>query len=144
MTGNSGMPAVDAFVDTNVLLYAIDTDPAQAGKMSKAEQLLTSVNWAWSAQVAAEFVASNTSSRRRQPLTLAEAERWLHSWRKFPLTAIDFETVTKAIATRWRIAYYDAQILAAAKQLGCQTVYSEDLNDGQDYGGVTVINPFRP
>ena len=33
-------------------------------------------------------------------------------------------------------------ILAAAKQMGCRTVFSEDLNAGQDYDGVTVVNPF--
>ena len=140
------MPVVDVFVDTNVLLYAISGDPAEANKMSRAESLLTNENWGWSAQVAAEFVSSSTSSRRRKPITLTEAEQWIGSWLKFPIVAIDAQTVLKAIevATRWRIAYYDAQIIAAAKQLGCQTVYSEDLNDGQDYGGVRVANPFRP
>jgi predicted nucleic acid-binding protein len=139
------MPAASVFVDTNVLLYAIDTDPAEAEKMAKAEALLTSEDWSWSAQVAAEFVNSSTSARRRKPLTFAEAEQWLQSWRGFPMAPIDFATVSKAleIATRWRIAYYEAQIVAAATLLGCMTVYSEDLNDGQDYGGVTVINPFR-
>ena len=37
----------------------------------------------------------------------------------------------------------DAAIIAAARELGCQTVYSEDLNDGQTYDGVTVVNPFK-
>jgi predicted nucleic acid-binding protein len=40
------------------------------------------------------------------------------------------------------LSYWDAAILAAASQMGCQTLYSEDLNDGQTYDGVTVINPF--
>jgi predicted nucleic acid-binding protein len=138
------MPVASAFVDTNILLYAIDTDPAEADKMSRAEQLLVSEDWGWSAQVAAEFVASSTSRRRRQPISLAQAEQWLQSWLKFPMAAIDFQTVAKAIetASRWRIAYYDAQIIAAAKLLGCTTLYSEDLNHGQDYGGVKVVNPF--
>jgi predicted nucleic acid-binding protein len=43
---------------------------------------------------------------------------------------------------RFGISYWDAAILAAAKQLGCHTVYSEDLNHGQDYDGVRVVNPF--
>jgi predicted nucleic acid-binding protein len=41
------------------------------------------------------------------------------------------------------ISYWDAAIVAAAKKLGCHTLYSEDLNDGQDYDGVTVVNPFN-
>lgn len=44
---------------------------------------------------------------------------------------------------RYQIAFYDAAILAAAKQLGCKIAHSEDLNDGQDYDGVRVENPFR-
>jgi predicted nucleic acid-binding protein len=44
---------------------------------------------------------------------------------------------------RFQISYYDAAILAAAKQLGCKVVYFEDLNDGQDYDGVRLENPFR-
>jgi len=47
------------------------------------------------------------------------------------------------LCDRYQIGYYDAAILAAAKQLGCTKVHSEDLNDGQDYDGVRVENPFR-
>ena len=43
---------------------------------------------------------------------------------------------------RFGISYWDAAILSAAKQLNCETVYSEDLNAGQDYDGVIVINRF--
>ena len=44
---------------------------------------------------------------------------------------------------RFRIGYFDALILAAARLAGCDVVYSEDLKDGEDYGGVRVENPFR-
>ena len=43
---------------------------------------------------------------------------------------------------RFRISYWDAAILAAAKASHCREVFSEDLNHGQDYAGVTVVNPF--
>jgi predicted nucleic acid-binding protein len=48
------MPAPDSFVDTNILLYAISTEPSEAAKAAAAQHLLSTVNWAWSAQVAAE------------------------------------------------------------------------------------------
>lgn len=50
----------------------------------------------------------------------------------------------EAIAAKQRfgISYWDAAILAAEKQMSCQTVYSEDFNHGQDYDGVRVVNPF--
>ncbi len=47
-----------------------------------------------------------------------------------------------ALRERYRIDYWDAAILAAACAAGCDTVYTEDLNDGQDYGGVREVNPF--
>ena len=64
----------------------------------------------------------------------------------FPMAAVDGTLVLEAvqIAERFQIGYFDAQILAAAKRMGCATVYSEDLNSGQDYGGVRVVNPFLP
>jgi predicted nucleic acid-binding protein len=40
------------------------------------------------------------------------------------------------------LSYWDAAILTAAKKMGCATVYSEDLSTGQDYDGVSVLNPF--
>ena len=47
-----------------------------------------------------------------------------------------------AISQRYQINYWDGAILAAARSLGCDAVYSEDLSAGQDYDGLRVINPF--
>ncbi len=44
---------------------------------------------------------------------------------------------------RWPISLWDALILAAARASGAAELITEDLNHGQDYGGVRVINPFR-
>ena len=40
-------------------------------------------------------------------------------------------------------SYWDAAILAAARALGCDAVYSEDMSSEQDYGGIRVVNPFE-
>ncbi len=48
-----------------------------------------------------------------------------------------------ALCARYQIGYFDSCILAAALEMGCETVYSEDLNEGQNYDGVRVVNPFR-
>ena len=47
------------------------------------------------------------------------------------------------IQSRYRFAYYDALIVAAALDAGCATLYSEDLQDGQRIDGLTVVDPFR-
>jgi predicted nucleic acid-binding protein len=64
----------------------------------------------------------------------------------FPMAAVDGVLVPEAVqvAERFRTSHFDSQIIAAAKRMGCATVYSEDLNHGQDYGGVRVVNPFLP
>jgi predicted nucleic acid-binding protein len=62
----------------------------------------------------------------------------------FPTAVLDSATVRDALglSERFRISYWDAAIIAAARQLGCQTVFSEDLSDRQNYDGVIVMNPF--
>jgi predicted nucleic acid-binding protein len=139
------MRGIECFIDTNVLVYAVSTLPEEAGKAAVAREILEVRDWAWSAQVAAEFVNVSTSAKRAQRLSLPEAEIWIDTWLAFPLAFIDAYTVKEAIriAAHSKISYFDAQIVAAAKRLGCSTIYSEDLNDGQDYGGVRVVNPFR-
>lgn len=138
------MPVVDSFVDTNILLYAMSTEPAEAAKAAVARHLLATASWCWSAQVAAEFINAGTSPRRPRPLKLAQAEGWIDTWLVFPLIPIDAAVVKAAIhlAGRYQISYFDAQIVAAARSLNCETLYSEDLNHGQDYDGVRVVNPF--
>ena len=138
------MPAPDSFVDTNIILYAISTDPSEVAKCSVARTLLTTEAWGWSVQVAAEFINASTSARRRIPLTLPQAAVWINTWMAFTLLPVDGAIVTEAIrlAGRYQISYFDAQIVAAARALGCQTLYSEDLNHGQDYDGIRVANPF--
>lgn len=134
----------DAFLDTNVLLYAVSTEPVEVAKAGVARELVLTADWAWSAQVAAEFIHAGTRPRRPRPLTRAEALRWGETWMAFPMAAVDGALVIEAarLAERFQTSQYDGQILAAAKRMGCATVYSEDLNDGQDYGRVRVVNPF--
>lgn len=64
----------------------------------------------------------------------------------FPMAVIDGALILEAaqIGERFQTSHFDAQILAAAQRMGCGIVYSEDLNHGQDYGGVRVVNPFLP
>jgi predicted nucleic acid-binding protein len=134
----------EVFVDTNVLLYTIDEDPASATKRLRAQQLLLSERWGWSVQVAAEFFANATSPRRPFRLTSADAAALVETWLSFPTIDVTPALFRAAVAIhqRYQLSYWDAAIVAAAKEMGCRTLYSEDLNDGQTYDGVTVANPF--
>jgi predicted nucleic acid-binding protein len=134
----------EAFVDTNILLYAISTAPGEQKKAAIAQSILQDRNWAWSSQIAAEFVRASTSSKQAVPLTLAQARNFVQTWNAFPMMAVDGAIVLDAIdiAQRFQISYFDAQVVAAAKKLSCPVIYTEDLNHNQDYGGVKAVNPF--
>ena len=63
-----------------------------------------------------------------------------------PVVAVDADLVREGIrhSIRYQISYWDAALIAAAERLDAPTLYTEDLNHGQLYGSVKVINPFLP
>ena len=137
------------FIDTNVLIYAARTKSDEPHKFSVANDVLQNERFCLSTQVLQEFyVAAQRANRRASgaPLTEAEAAEWVGWLEAFCEVSTDFFLVQEAIETsrRHRISYWDAAILAAAVRAGAPIVYSEDLNHGQRYGDVQVINPFLP
>ena len=96
-------------------------------------------------QVLQEFYVQATRPMRDGALTHEEATGLIQSWKRYHPVAITPEILDAALVARerWRISYWDAAIIEAARSAQCDTVLSEDLNDGQDYGGVRVVNPFR-
>jgi predicted nucleic acid-binding protein len=137
--------SVRAFVDTNVLVYAIEGADRHARKREAARTLLRHATIYLSTQVLGEFYRAVTSPRRECPLTPDEAVAWVQLWKKHIVSGISVPHVDLAleICRRYQINYFDALILSAARMAHCRIVYSEDLTSGQDYGGVTVENPFH-
>lgn len=134
----------EVFVDTNILLYTIDEDPASASKRGHAQHLVLTERWGWSIQVAAEFFVNATSPKRPFRLNALDAAALVETWLSLPTLDLSPALFRAAVDVhrRFQISYWDAAIVAAAKQMGCATIYSEDLNSGQNYDGVTVVNPF--
>ncbi len=97
----------------------------------------------FSAQVLQEFYTVAVAKKHLQ-MTHDEAVAVLQSLATFPVWPITRELIMEAtdVKQRFGLSYWDAAIIVAAKQMGCSTIYSEDLNAGQNYDGVTVINPF--
>ena len=73
-----------------------------------------------------------------------KAQAFIEAWLRFSVQEMTVQVLRAALASaiRFQLSYWDAAIVAAAQQLGCEMIYSEDLNDGQNYGGVIVRNPF--
>ena len=134
------------FVDTNVLLYAVSAQEDDAEKRRRARELLTEPDLAVSVQVLQEFYSQATRPSRPARLTHDEALRVLEPVLSFPVQAITLEVFQAALAIRQRfgLSYWDSAILAAARKLRCDAVYSEDLSTEQDYDGLRVLNPFEP
>jgi predicted nucleic acid-binding protein len=66
-------------------------------------------------------------------------------WRPRPAETTIVETAEslRDLGLLDQLSYWDAAIIEASRAMGCTHVLSEDLSDGQDYGGVRVTNPFR-
>jgi predicted nucleic acid-binding protein len=131
------------FLDTNVLVYAAIGTGKDERKRQRALALIESEEFGTSAQVLQEFFVTVVKKAVR-PLSAEQAMEWIEQLTAFPCHPIDHRLVRIAIehAARYTISYWDAAILSAAQALGSHTVYSEDLNDGQQYAGVRVVNPF--
>jgi len=128
------------FFDTTVLIYAFAQDDRRT---TIAEQLLE-VGGAISVHVLNEFVAV---ARRKLGMSWKELIEAVTSIRSLclPLVAITVEIHDEALRIAQRYGYhiYDSLVLAAAMQAGCNVLYSEDMQDGQKIGSVTIKNPFR-
>lgn len=135
------MPA--ALLDTNVLLYAISSAPAEASKRRVARELLAGDDWGVSTQVLQEFYV-NATRAPKPAMTHEQAEAAVRELLLRPIVPTDAGLVLRALALkkRYRLAYWDAAVVAAAEALGASILYSEDLSDGQAYAGVRVLNPF--
>jgi predicted nucleic acid-binding protein len=133
------------FVDTNVLLYAASTSPEERPKKQIALEILDADDLALSVQVLQEFYVQATHARKSNRLSHDQATTLIESFLRFPVQETTLELMQAALDTklRFQISYWDAAIIEAARILGCRLVLTEDLNDGQNYDGVIVENPFR-
>ena len=133
------------FVDTNVLVYAYDrsADPRHAAARDLLDRLWQLRQGVLSVQVLQEFFVTIT---RKVAVPVAadiatERLRSLSRWRVHAPLADDV-IAAAAISSRHRISLWDSMIVRSACETGCHTVWSEDLNDGQQIECVVVRNPF--
>jgi predicted nucleic acid-binding protein len=135
------------FVDTNVLVYAFDLSAGekQTTAVRLLERLWNCGTGCLSVQILQEFYVTVTR-KVALPLPVDEARsrvRELAVWRIF---APDAGDVLDAISLQQdaRIGFWDAMVVLGASKLGCETLWSEDLTDGQVIRGVRIRNPFAP
>jgi predicted nucleic acid-binding protein len=132
------------FFDTNVLLYSISLDPTEAAKRERALALLERDDGALSIQVLQEFYVQATRITRRTPVPHDTAVDLVTGWTRFRVQDMTPSILSSAleIRERYRYAYWDCAVIAAARALGWRELYSEDLQHGHEIDGVRIVNPF--
>lgn len=131
-------------LDTNVLVYA--TDSLAGGKRERALSIILRAaerDCPLTLQVLGEFFAAAT---RKGIVSWGTAEAQVQDWMTmFAIVTADRAALRAALAmsrTR-RVGFWDALLLATAREAGCAVLLSEDLQDGASYAGVRVRNPFK-
>jgi predicted nucleic acid-binding protein len=135
-------------VDTNVYVYALDAD--EAAKQAKALELFdrlslqradTVLIW----QVAGEFLNQLRKWESKGKLTPAEVEAAFQRALAMFTLRIPTESafqVSFDLHARFSLSHWDSMLLAACKEAGVTTLYSEDMAAGIDYDGLLIVNPF--
>jgi len=134
------------FLDSNVFIYSVDR--REPVKQSIANNLIRGLvvegEAVISYQVIQEFL-NWALVKSPIKMTAGEAQQYLATtFRPLQLVPPSFALISDAIRIqdRYRLSWYDSLIVSAAQQGGCETLYSEDLQHGQQFGAVTVQNPF--
>lgn len=136
----------DVFVDTNVLVYARDSDAGPKRERAAAwlEHLWHERRGALSVQVLQEYYVVVTSKLDPglEPRTARDDIRDLEAWSPLPIDG-DLLDAGWEIEDRYGFSWWDSLIVAAAQRLGCTTLLTEDLQHGQTLGDVEVLDPFE-
>lgn len=130
-------------LDTNILVYSIDhRDPLKQAIAKEIVGALYARNSPICLQVVGEFCNAVNRRLKRPPWDAAQAARNIAvSFRTFGVTRDD---VLKGLAetATGQFSYWDATLIAACESVGCLTFFSEDMQDGYQYGGMRIVNPF--
>jgi predicted nucleic acid-binding protein len=135
------------FLDTNIFIYAHDRNEPrkQAIATDLVRDSLVESTGIISYQVVHEFF-NVVLTKVPHKLPHSDAKLYLDTvFRRFIIVPSSLAVVSEAIRMqeRFRLSWYDSLIVAAAQHAGCSTLYSEDLQHGQQFGAVTVKDPFR-
>ena len=137
---------VKTFVDTNVLVYAYDR--ASGWKHGRARDLVEKLwnegSGILSTQVLQELYV-NVRRKARPPVPQEEARTLVADYLAWDPVVNDGAAVLEAVDVghRHQLSFRDALIVVAARKGGASVIYSEDLNHGQMFGSVQVLNPFN-
>jgi predicted nucleic acid-binding protein len=134
------------FVDTNILVYAHDKAAGAKHERARAliERLWHERTGVVSTQVLQEL-AVNLRRKARRPLDGKTTREIVADYLAWQVVVNGADAILEALdlEARFQISFWDALVIQASQAAGATILYSEDLSDGQEYGSVRVINPFK-
>ena len=134
------------FVDTNILVYAHDLDAGKKHEIAKSyvTELWESKSGVISTQVLQELYVTLTR-KIPSPLQKAQVRRILNNYLTWDVAVNDGATILQAseIEEAYNISFWDAMIVSAAYMKNAEFLLTEDLNEGQQVEGVTIVNPLQ-
>lgn len=132
------------FLDTNILVYSLDSSNPQKKEVSRKYLRKCSEEncGVISTQILQEFFIASTKKMGVEPLT---AKSLVHSFQNFETVLVSPELIENAVDCHIlnRISFWDALVLVAAESSKCDIVLTEDMNNGQIIRGVRIHNPFK-
>ncbi len=135
-----------AFVDTNILVYAHDRGAGPRHDRAKdlVQHLWQQRTGVISTQVLQEFYV-NVRRKAADPVDADEARQLVRDYLTWEVVVNNGASILRALdlESRLVLSFWDALIVQAANESTVNVLYSEDLNHGQTYGTVKVVNPFE-
>lgn len=132
-----------AFLDSNVLVYALS--PGEDPRQPMARELLARQApsaWTLSTQVLAETYNALVTRRHypaKEALAAVNVLARMHVW----VPGADAVLRALQLAAEHRLSTWDAMIVQAAVESGCDTLFTEDLQAGRRFGELEIVNPFE-
>lgn len=132
------------FIDTNLLAYTLDKQNPE--KQIKAREVLQEIvethQPVTSSQVIKEFYVVATSKLHADPVLVKSI---VHNFQNMEIVQIDLPLIEQGIdiSIISQLSFWDALIVAAAEKAHCHFIHSGDLNPGQVYRGVVLVNPLE-
>lgn len=132
------------FIDTNILVYTLDTlDPQKhARSRSVLQRIIADHQPVISTQVINEFFVVATKKLNADAIVVKNI---IHNFLNMEIVSTDLSLIESAIDINVisQLSFWDSLIIAAAEKAHCEYVFSEDMNAGQNYRGVLVLNPLE-
>lgn len=139
--------SVECFIDTNLFIYQLDA--LDERRSTIAGRIIRHGIETGTACISFQVIQEclNTLLRKAEiPLTAEQTRNYLETVLEplFHVSAsMSLYQRSLDIQARYRYGFYDALIIAAAREAGCTRLYSEDLQHGQRLEGLTIENPFQ-